>query len=653
VCPRLVTTRQYTKSLTVSARFLFMRLLPTSVPLRCIAVCSLLLAGVAAPRSLAAPSAARIAPPDPNQTQLPLPTDPANTTATTLATTLPAPAPTTPVPATPVATIPTTPPPLVAVPLPTVPEAVVPTSAEIVPIVPDPSAVTVSPESSTIPSDSTSTTGPSTIPTETIPGGSTIPQYLPVPGVDPSLDANFDDAIPEEVPLNAQVFSTYGAPAIGTNFAIELAKLTAGQRIQVLEIQKRLADSTGKVTKAQAALEEYINTGRQNGKDLEKLHQLRDNLARSMRQRALRQYTGESAKYLRLVLESKDVNSLRRSTDFVAQAQRRDASLVQSYRQNAKSLEAKQLAFEEVKKSYQFELDEIKKQKESLQKDFDSLSGLLGALQSPVAFEGFVFPVQPPYSYIDTYGADRMNGSKYQHKHQGTDIFAREGTPLVATKRGIVFSIGVAKLGGNRVWLKDTDGTCYYYAHLKAFAAGLYENKIVESGEVLGYVGVTGNAVGTPPHVHYEIHPRCGGPTNPTPILNAVENGNLEAYVAAVRPVFGSGLLEGSTAAPGLTAPGSTVAGSSSSVIPTTTPAAPLIGNAPGGGRAVVPTSAVVRPAASATPRAVPQGNNVPTPQPTTLAATTKPVPSTKFGDTTTSSPPTTKKGKSAPKKKK
>ncbi len=463
---------------------------------------------------------------------------------------------------------------------------------------------------------------------------------MPVPGVDPSLDANFDDAEPGIVPETiGGLFPNYGAPFIGTNFTAELAKLTAGQRIQVAEIQKRLAEATVKVTKAEEALADFVTTGRQTEKDLAKLHELRDNLARSMRDRALRQYTGESAKYLRLVLQSKDVNSLRRRTDFIAQAQRRDASLVQSYRQNAKSLEDKKAAFEEVKKSYQFEIDQIKLQQASLQKDFDSLSGLLGALQSPVAFEGFVFPVQPPYSYIDTYGAPRMTGSKYQHQHQGVDIFAREGTPLVATKRGIVFSIGVARLGGNRVWLKDTDGTCYYYAHLKAFAAGLYENKIVESGEILGYVGITGNAVGTPPHLHYEIHPQCGGPTNPTPILNAVENGNLEAYVAAVRPVFGKGVLQGATATPG-----STIAGAPGITSPTTL-AGPLIGNAPGGGQAVVPTSGVLRPSTPVS-LAAPKGNSVPVPQPTTLPPTTKPPPSTKLGDTTTSVDPNSTQAK-------
>ncbi len=505
---------------------------------------------------------------------------------------------------------------------------------------------------SAVPSEATSSIPPgssSTIPTDglvsTIPTGSSLPghreneltDFFLVPGVDPSTGANFDDALPEEVPLTGFSASTYGSPFIGTSFAAELAKLTAGERQRVLDIQARLAEATKRVDAAKDSLEALTNSGRQSQDDLANLHALRDRLAVSMRQRALRQYTGESARYLRLILEAKDLNVLRRRTDLISQAQRRDAALVQTYRQSARSLEEETAQFNAIKEARQFEIDQLVADQAALTKDFDSLSALLGALDAPVAFEGFVFPVQPPYAYIDTYGADRMMGSAFQHQHQGVDIFAREGTPVVATKRGVVYSIGVARLGGNRVWLKDVDGTCYYYAHLVSFASGLYENKIVESGEVLGFVGTTGNAVGTPPHLHYEIHPQCGGPTNPTPILKAVENSNLEQYVAAVRPVFGGGQLP-TGAAPVVTTvpgaqpqPGVTVA----STRPGQGAPPPLIGNAPGGSTKVVPTSGVLRPAATLKAVAVPQGNKVTIPPPTTAPPSTK----------TTSTKPTTKPG--------
>ncbi len=489
---------------------------------------------------------------------------------------------------------------------------------------------------STIPPEATVST--STIPTDpavsTIPTSSSLPGHREsefsdlflVPGVDPSTGANFDDALPEEVPLTGFAASTYGSPFIGTSFAAELAKLTAGERQRVLDIQARLAEATKRVDAAKDSLEALTNSGRQSQADLAKLHALRDQLAVSMRQRALRQYTGESARYLRLILEAKDLNVLRRRTDLISQAQRRDAALVQTYRQSARSLEEETAQFNAIKEARQFEIDQLVADQEVLKKDFDSLSALLGALDAPVAFEGFVFPVQPPYAYSDTYGADRMMGSPFQHQHQGVDIFAREGTPVVATKRGVVYSIGVARLGGNRVWLKDVDGTCYYYAHLVAFASGLYENKIVESGEVLGFVGTTGNAVGTPPHLHYEIHPQCAGPTNPNPILNAVENSNLEQYVAAVRPVFGGGQIPTGAAPAATTVPGAPQPGATSvSTRPGQGALPALVGNAPGGSTRVVPTSGVLRPAATVKGVPVPQGNKVTIPPPTTAPPATKP----------------------------
>lgn len=512
-----------------------------------------------------------------------------------------------------------------------VPPAVPTEAGTVSPLAPDASntiAVSTIPAggSSLLATSSTIPTDPSIPPIPTVPGED-LPDAFIVPGVDPTTDANFDDALPEEVPFTGATASTYGAPFNGTSFAAELAKLTAGERRRVLDIQARLAAATQRVGAAKDSLEDLTNSGRESRDDLAKLHALRDRLAVSMRQRALRQYTGESARYLRLILEAKDLNVLRRRTDLISQAQRRDAALVQTYRQSARSLEEETAHYNAIRDARQFEIDQLVADEAALKKDFDSLSSLLGALDAPVAFEGFVFPVQPPYAYIDTYGADRMNGSPFQHKHQGVDIFAREGTPVIATKRGVVYSIGVARLGGNRLWLKDVDGTCYYYAHLISFASGLYENKIVESGEVLGFVGTTGNAVGTPPHLHYEIHPQCTGPTNPTPILKAVENSNLEQYVAAVRPIFGGGQLPTGVAPVVTTVPGAaTVSGATvASTQPWQGVPPPLVGNAPGGSTKIVPTSAVARPAPTAVPLPVPRANKVTIPPPTTAPPPTKP----------------------------
>ena len=110
-----------------------------------------------------------------------------------------------------------------------------------------------------------------------------------------------------------------------------------------------------------------------------------------------------------------------------------------------------------------------------------------------------------------------MTGTVYEHWHEGTDIFAPAGTPLLAVERGVVSRMGNEVLGGTILWLKGESGTSYYYAHLSAFAPGITPGMVVESGTVLGFVGNTGNARTTPPHLHFEIHPGGGAPINPYP----------------------------------------------------------------------------------------------------------------------------------------
>jgi murein DD-endopeptidase MepM/ murein hydrolase activator NlpD len=135
--------------------------------------------------------------------------------------------------------------------------------------------------------------------------------------------------------------------------------------------------------------------------------------------------------------------------------------------------------------------------------------------------DGFVFPVAGEVEFIDSWGYPRMMGTASAHWHQGTDIFATYGTPLIASENGVLDRIGVGSLGGNKLWVKGESGTEYYYAHLAAFAPGIANGQRVRAGELIGYVGDTGNARGTSPHLHFEIHPGGVGPVNPYPLLKA------------------------------------------------------------------------------------------------------------------------------------
>jgi murein DD-endopeptidase MepM/ murein hydrolase activator NlpD len=135
----------------------------------------------------------------------------------------------------------------------------------------------------------------------------------------------------------------------------------------------------------------------------------------------------------------------------------------------------------------------------------------------------YVFPVYGPSSYIDTFGAARADVTY----HHGDDIFGQLGQPLVACADGTIFSVGWNKIGGNRLWLLDQQGNQFYYAHLSAFSTLAVNGAHVKAGQVIGFMGQTGDAEGTPVHLHFEIHPVSllylgyDGAVDPTAYLDA------------------------------------------------------------------------------------------------------------------------------------
>ena len=139
--------------------------------------------------------------------------------------------------------------------------------------------------------------------------------------------------------------------------------------------------------------------------------------------------------------------------------------------------------------------------------------------------EGFVFPVYGTVSFGDSFGAPRPDVAGGWH--HGEDIFAPIGTPILAVASGTLYSIGWNDIGGYRLWLRDRSGNQFYYAHLSAYSPLAVEGNDVDAGDVIGFVGDSGDADGGAPHLHFEIHPAAlvglgyDGVVAPYPFLNA------------------------------------------------------------------------------------------------------------------------------------
>ena len=126
-------------------------------------------------------------------------------------------------------------------------------------------------------------------------------------------------------------------------------------------------------------------------------------------------------------------------------------------------------------------------------------------------------PVDGFSTFTDTWGAPRSGG----RRHEGVDLLAARGTPVVAVEDGMIRRMRNSGLGGITVWLLGHSGDEYYYAHLDAWAPGLSVDQEVSTGQHLGIVGTTGNSPDHIPHLHWEYHPGgyrpgAGSAVNPT-----------------------------------------------------------------------------------------------------------------------------------------
>jgi len=159
------------------------------------------------------------------------------------------------------------------------------------------------------------------------------------------------------------------------------------------------------------------------------------------------------------------------------------------------------------------------------------------------------FPVAGLADYRDDWLEARF-GPPF-HLHQGNDIFADRGTPVRAPAEGVVRFVEEGGLGGLSAYVTTGDGTFYYMTHLNGFNRKIASGSRVKQGDVIAYVGNTGNAANGAPHLHFEIHPGGGAAVNPKPFLDAWLNEALAAVPALLAsysvnqpaPLTAAGLL--------------------------------------------------------------------------------------------------------------
>lgn len=207
-----------------------------------------------------------------------------------------------------------------------------------------------------------------------------------------------------------------------------------------------------------------------------------------------------------------------------------DASLVEQVRASRAGLQADKAALSVEAKAEAKQVATLKVRKDAMEAklaskraEYNRVLGLIAAKMArenpghgsyPAGPNGMVFPVRGVHFYSNTWGAPRSGG----RRHMGTDIMSPRGTPIVAVSSGSA-RVHSSSLGGKSITLTGSNGWSYYFAHLDRYAV---KSGHVKAGQVIGYVGNSGNARGGPSHLHFQMGPRERW-VNPYSYLRAME----------------------------------------------------------------------------------------------------------------------------------
>jgi murein DD-endopeptidase MepM/ murein hydrolase activator NlpD len=136
----------------------------------------------------------------------------------------------------------------------------------------------------------------------------------------------------------------------------------------------------------------------------------------------------------------------------------------------------------------------------------------------PIVAEGKACPVNAASSFTDSWGAPRSG----DREHEGVDMVAARGAPLVAIESGTIARTAESALGGISIYLTGISGNRYYYAHLDSLAEGIVGGLSVSVGDLVGYNGSSGNATYDTPHLHFQYAPPGGTWINPYSLVKVL-----------------------------------------------------------------------------------------------------------------------------------
>jgi murein DD-endopeptidase MepM/ murein hydrolase activator NlpD len=296
------------------------------------------------------------------------------------------------------------------------------------------------------------------------------------------------------------------------------------------QVQGELDAAAARVEAAHAAESVLQSRLKEIGAEMRKLHEKEAKLRKEVIKRAAALYKSGSTSVLDVLLNSEDFATLTDNAEFLSQVNVDDAGafidlartqdrlgvLNEELVAKNKELDRTQALLADEASALQAKFNAVAGEYEALKDELTAVAPSTVSNPAPqIKVSGdMVCPVAGPTSFVDSWGAPRSGG----RTHQGVDMMAAYGTPQVAIVSGTITYAGYSSIGGNVQYLSGDDGNLYVYIHQR-------ENTVtgghVSVGQVISYVGDTGNAAGSP-HLHFEFHPGGGSAVNPTPLVSSI-----------------------------------------------------------------------------------------------------------------------------------